>query len=102
MKYNLSIGEKVVADRGYRGDERICIPDDFLDNEHKIAMNTARARHETINGHLKRWGILKNVFRHIRDKHHIAFRSVLVLTQISIENGSFNPFEVENLGDPII
>lgn len=101
LKYNLSAGEKVVADRGYRGEDRICTPDSFRTIEHKNAMNTARARHETINGRLKTWGILKNVFRHGSEKHHIAFRSVLVLVEISIENGC-PPFQVENLGDPII
>jgi hypothetical protein len=31
----LSVGEKVVADRGYRGDERICTPDNNLSNQHQ-------------------------------------------------------------------
>jgi hypothetical protein len=101
LKQNLTVGEKVVADRGYNGDERICTPDSSLSNQHKAAMNTARARHETINGRLKTWGILKNVFRHHRDKHHFAFRSVLVLVQIEIEYGH-PPFQVDNLRDPII
>jgi hypothetical protein len=101
LKYNLSVGEKVIADRGYRGDDRICTPEDFLNNQHKVAINSARARHETINGRLKTWGILKNVFRHVPDKHHFAFRSVLVFIQISIESG-YPPFQVDSLGDPII
>jgi hypothetical protein len=101
LKHHLSVGEKVVADRGYRGDERICTPDNNLSDQHTEAMNNARARHETINGCLKTWAILKNVFSHHRDKHHIAFRSVLVLVQIEIESG-YPPFQVDNLGDPII
>ena len=69
--------------------------------QHREAMNVARAQHETVNGRLKNRGILKQVFQHGRDKHHIAFRSVLVLTQIAIENGS-PPFQVDDMGDPIV
>jgi hypothetical protein len=101
LKWNLGPCEKVVADRGYRGDDKICIPDDFINNQHKRAMSLARARHETINGRLKTWGILKDDFRHDKNKHHIAFRSVLVVTEIAIDNGC-PPFQVENLGDRII
>jgi hypothetical protein len=43
LKQNLSVGEKVVADRGCNGDERICTPDSSLSNQYKAAMNTARA-----------------------------------------------------------
>jgi hypothetical protein len=50
---------------------------------------------------LKTWGILKDVFRHEKNKHHFAFHSVLVLVEIAIENGN-GPFQVENLGDQII
>ena len=101
LKQMLSLGEKVVADRGYRGETRIIAPDSARDGRHYKAMNNARARHETINGRLKTWGILKPVFRHGRDKHHIAFRAILVLTEIAIENGH-PPFQVDALGDRII
>jgi hypothetical protein len=43
LKCNLGPGEKVVADRGYRGDDRICTPDEFIDNQHRRAMSVARA-----------------------------------------------------------
>jgi DDE superfamily endonuclease len=59
-----SVGEKVIADRGYRGDARTITPDHAKSANHYRAMNKARARHETINGRLKTWGILKQVFCH--------------------------------------
>jgi hypothetical protein len=101
LKCNLGPGEKVVADRGYRGDDRICTPEEFIDNQHRRKMSVARARHGTINGRLKTWGILTDVFCHEKNKHHFAFRSVLVLLEIAIENVN-GPFQVENLGDQII
>ena len=96
----LGLGEKVVADHGYRGDSCVVTPDNARDGRHFNAMNAARAQHETINGRLKMWGILSEMFRHGRDKHYIAFRSVLVLEQIKIENGH-PPFQVGALGDQI-
>ena len=65
-----------------------------------LRMSNARARHETINRRLKTWGILKQVFRSKLAKHHIAFRSVLVLEEIAIENGH-PPFQVAHMGDSL-
>jgi hypothetical protein len=64
LKGMLSVGEKVIAGRGYRGDARIITPDRSENANHYQAMNTTHARHKTINGHLKTWGILKQLFCH--------------------------------------
>jgi DDE superfamily endonuclease len=101
LKQWLLRGEKVVADRGYRGDSRVCHPDNANDRQHSIAMFTARSRHETVNGRLKFWNCLKQVFRHSRDKHHLVFRAVLVIEQIKIQNGQ-PPFQVTDYLDPIL
>ena len=50
LKGMLRMSEKVVADRGYKGDRKVCLPDKYNNEEHKKAMNKARARHKTING----------------------------------------------------
>ena len=97
----LGPSEKVVADKGYRGDCRVLTPLNARTIEHLELMNTARARHEMINGRLKQWRILKHVFRHERKKHSIAFQSVCVIEQIKIENGH-PPFQVLDLADRII
>lgn len=101
LKQNLGRGEKVVADRGYRGDVRVCHPDSATDPAHCEAMNAARARHETVNGRLKTWKSMKQVFRHSRHKHHFIFRAVTVIEQIKIMNGS-PPFQVADVVDPML
>ena len=98
LKGMLTVGEKVGADNGYKGDDKVLTPNDSINDVHKKAMSNARARHETINRRLKTWGILKQVFRSKLAKHHIAFRSVLVLEEIAIENGH-PPFQVAHMGD---
>jgi len=61
-------------------------------------MNTARVRHETFNSQLKAWEILKLIFRHDFNKHHIAFCSILVIEQMRIQKG-YCLFEVNDLDD---
>jgi DDE superfamily endonuclease len=100
LKQMLGPNEKVIADRGYKGKFKVVTPYDPLSEDHGKLMNTARARHETINGRLKVWMILKYLFRHPLVKHHIAFRAVLVLEQIEIENGH-RPFQVQDHNDPM-
>ena len=46
-----------------------------------------RQRHETVNRRMKQWRILKGVFRHDINLHHIAFAAVAVVTQVAISNG---------------
>ena len=64
-------------------------------------MNIVRARHETVNGRLKRWKILKERFQHDKKKHHIAFRAIAVLEQIQIMHGR-PPFQCDVVVDPIV
>ena len=53
-----------------------------------------RARHEMLNGQLKNWGILSQVFRHHIMMHGDVFRAFAVVTQLTVENGE-PLFEVE-------
>ena len=53
-----------------------------------------RARHETLNGRLKTWGILSQIFRHNILRHGKVLRACAVLTQLAIEDGK-KLFEVE-------
>lgn len=102
LKKMLLPGEQVVCDKGYRGDRACCTPYDAKNRLHFKAMSMARVRHETVNRCLKKWRVLKDVFRHHRSKHHIAFRAVAVLTQIAFENG-YKPFQLVDFPyeDPI-
>jgi hypothetical protein len=53
-----------------------------------------RARHKTLNGWLKNWGILSQVFRHNIMMHSDVFRVCAVVTQLTIQDGE-PLFEVE-------
>jgi len=53
-----------------------------------------RARHETLNGQLKNWGILSQVFRHNIGSHGEVFWACVVVRQLTIEDGE-PLFEVE-------
>jgi len=98
LKGLLLPGEKVMADKGYKGDPKTCTPFEAKNNNHKKVMCRARARHETVNGRFKTWGCLKQVWRHGRSKHVLAFNAVATITQLEIENGR-PPFQVDGYED---
>ena len=62
MKRMLSYGEKVVADKGYRGESKVITQLSAKDDSHYDLMNRARARHETVNARLKQWKCLAEQF----------------------------------------
>jgi hypothetical protein len=97
----LAPSEKVVADRGYRGDPRAITPISANSNEHEEQMNTVRARHETVNGRCKDWKSMAVRFRHDKDKHHLVFRAVVVIEQLKIMHGK-PPFQCDVVVDPIV
>lgn len=98
IRRKLGPKEKVIEDRGYKGDVKVCTPDDWKNQQHRKAMGKARARHETLNGRLKKWQSLGNVYRHSIHKHHLVFRAIIVIEQMNIENGSIL-FQVGNYRD---
>lgn len=83
----LEAGEQAEADDGYRGEPlTINLPNDGL-VWMKGRKSRARYRQENCNMRLKKWGCLKQKWRHDVERHHLAFEAVAVLTQISFENG---------------
>jgi hypothetical protein len=60
LRPKLAAGERVIADKGYRGDRKVCTPFDFITNsaQHKRVMQTLGMRHETVNGRFKFWRAL--------------------------------------------
>ena len=90
LKNMLRKGERVEADKGYRGEPtKVDLPDENtggLKLQHQ-SKQKVRARHETLNARLKEWGALNQKFRHKISKHRAVFRSIAVLTQLKIENG---------------
>ena len=103
LKKHLSLGEKVVADRGYEGDSRTITPDDGKDYVHKRSMRKIRARHESVNSRFKNWGCLDQTYRHDVKKHHMIFRAVVTLVQVNISTGNI-PFQLYSYkyNDPLV
>jgi hypothetical protein len=86
----LDEGEKVEADKGYRGEpESVSVPNHnvFLNRVGRRQKELVRARHETLNRRLKQWHCLHDTFRHDLVKHGPVFRAVAVIVQVTIETG---------------
>eukprot|EP00557_Chaetoceros_sp_GSL56_P006075 CAMPEP_0176492108 /NCGR_PEP_ID=MMETSP0200_2-20121128/8797_1 /TAXON_ID=947934 /ORGANISM="Chaetoceros sp., Strain GSL56" /LENGTH=259 /DNA_ID=CAMNT_0017889597 /DNA_START=26 /DNA_END=802 /DNA_ORIENTATION=+ len=64
LKTRLPPGEKVEADDGYRGDERVSTPMDAQNMHESLMKDNARGRHETVNRRFKQFNCLSQVFRH--------------------------------------
>jgi len=64
----LEPGERVKADNGYVGcpNKIKCPNNDCNPAENRVMQGIARSCHETLNGRLKAWGILGNVYRSTR------------------------------------
>lgn len=95
--------ERVIGDKGYRGDLKVVTPYlyDCESAQHRRAMAVLRARHETINRRFKTYGALHDIWRHDVHKHHIVFKSCGVLSQIIHENGR-EAFQVTGYSHPAI
>ena len=96
LHHFLEPGERVKADEGYaRHADKVKCPANPVNPSENLGMQgRVRARHETLNGHLKTWAILQNVYRHDILRHGDVFRACAVLTQLTIEDGE-PLFEVE-------
>ena len=92
----LDPGERVEADKGYEGhpDKIKCPSNPANPPENKAMQGRVRARHETLNGRLKAWGILSQVYRHDILRHGDVFRACAIVTQLAINDGE-KLFEVE-------
>lgn len=100
MKQAVNRGEeKVEADKGYRG-EPLYISDalDFRNEVEKRAKQQARSRHEHINRYFKQFHCLKDTYRHHLDDHCKLFRSVAVITQISLQYNEKKVWQVRYEG----
>jgi len=81
----LGRGEKYLADGGYRSQDGNAETPTYLDNPDQKMKQDIRARHEAINGMVKRFEALNRTFRHSRDAHQAIFNAVLNLVQANIK-----------------
>jgi hypothetical protein len=93
--------ERVEADDGYIGEvpQKVKCPG-YASNptENQEMQNRVRSRHESLNGRIKNWEILKSMYRHDLMEHGNVFRAIAVITQISIISGE-KLFEVDDYSD---
>lgn len=89
LKNYLGTDEKVVADKGYRGESSCVTHSNSILRSHLL--KRVRARHETVNKRLKGFFVLQHRFRHNRNKHGLCFHAVANLVQIMLsENPLFS------------
>ncbi|CAB9498304.1 hypothetical protein SEMRO_35_G022370.1 [Seminavis robusta] len=80
--------EMVEADGVYKGmpfDVRT--PHDHINEADKKAKSHARARHEIILHRIKEWNCIGHRFKHSLEMHGMAFRAVVAMVQLMIEEG---------------
>ena len=90
LKHYLLINERVEADDGYIGEApgKVKCPASFVNPiENEGMQQRVRSRHETVNKRFKQWGVLNQIYRHNIEDHADIFRAIVVLTQLSMENG---------------
>ena len=98
LKDMLDENERVEVDDGYSGED----PESCKTRSgpvHPAAFrpirNTVRARHETVNAHLKNFRILCVPFCSEVEKHWIVFHAVAVIVQLGLkENPLFNVADI--------
>ena len=90
LKNNLGENERVKADDGHVGEspDHIQFPRSFVNPEQTEWMQArVRSKQETVNNRFKNWEIVKQVYRNDIPSHGRAFEAVIVITQLSINNG---------------
>ena len=83
----LDPGEKVVADKGYRGEACFIQKNEGSEEEHR-AKGVLMARHETLNRRFKVFKALGHVFRHDLTKHSFVFHAVATIVQLTLKHES--------------
>jgi hypothetical protein len=86
----LEPGERVEADDGYNGDcpQYVKCPGGITAQEDQEYMKKrVRMRHEHVNEKFKNFSVLKQKFRHNKEKHGSFFHAVGVIVQLAMEGG---------------
>jgi DDE superfamily endonuclease len=85
LKGQLTTGERVWGDLGYKGEYTIITPERAISQNHLRDINRARSRHEAINGRLTQFGSLHQFWRHDLNKHYLVLYSAAVIHNIECE-----------------
>ena len=101
LKHHLFDDENVEVDAGYKGDDKFMNPDMAFTSEGRKDKSIVRGRHENINSRLKIYNVLTTYFRHMKprnkyeEKHKMCFDSVAVITQLKLEFGGEQLYDVK-------
>ena len=90
LKSHLEPKERVEADDGYIGEHPQCVkcPAGFANKKQtEFMQQRARNRQESANNRFKFWGVLRQNYRHDIVSHAEVFRAVVVMCQLSINDG---------------
>ena len=86
--------EAVEVDKGYKGDNKMKLPDMGETSQQQQMKSNARAQHEAVNGRLKHFNVLTIHFQHMKPnkegmmiKHGMSFKAVAVITQLKFLSG---------------
>ncbi|CAJ1968671.1 unnamed protein product [Cylindrotheca closterium] len=78
--------ECVECDSGYKGDVKLKNPSTGANRSEREQKSAVRARHKIVNGRLKQFAVLDQVFRHLsREQHGFCFKADVVITQLKFE-----------------
>ena len=83
MRQLLSPNEQVLADKGYNGNR--VVHGSANGELSSASARKLRSYHERINGRLKMFGVLGNIFRHKLDKHSMCLFAVANIVQLDLE-----------------
>lgn len=91
LKKCLEEFERVEADKGYVGEcpAKARTPHPLYTHDKEVIRmkNNVAGRHETVNGRVKNFATMIGLFRNSVHMHSSCFRSVVIIVQLSIENG---------------
>ena len=83
-----ALGKKAVGDKGYTGYSEQCSTYNAFDHPAVMKFKSrAQMRHEQVNGMLKEFSCLGDMFRHEQDKFEVCFEASCVICQYRMEHG---------------
>ncbi len=81
---HLEVGERLIADRGYDDWGLLFV----TQNSHahlSEQISLILARHETVNGRLKKFNVLKLKYRHSIESHFACFYVIATVVQLNLQ-----------------
>ena len=94
LMQKLAVGEWVVADKGYRDNMQFVLPKGWGPDWFQQMTSDATARHENINGRMKRFRILSEKYRNKLELHETTFLAIANVINCEVVMG-YKPMDVD-------